>query len=134
MSDDDGSHPRLETAQGSLDLVAVDDERAGVGSRDLRGRVELDLDDTAPSPSQDRQTGPDGDPVNPCVEPVGIAQPRQISPCVDERVLDRVASEVRVTKDQASRRVQPRDDPADERGEGVMIARSGPLDENSLVH
>jgi len=134
MGDDDGPHPRIELAERSLHLVTIHDQRAGIPSRDLDRRGELDFDDTAATPPQDGQTGPDDDPVDPGIEPVGVAQARQIPPRLDECVLDRVARELRVPEDQASRRVQPRDDPADERGEGVMIALSGPLDESSLVH
>ena len=48
--------------------------------------------------------------------------------------LDRVSRELGVPEDQAGRRVQPRDQPAGEDGEGVMIASHRSLDELSLVH
>ena len=72
--------------------------------------------------------------MDPRVEPVGVAQPRQVPPRVDQCLLDRVARELRVPEDQPGGRVQSRDDPADEHGKGVMIARPGSLDENPLVH
>lgn len=134
VRDDHGPHPGLEPAERPLHLVTFDDERTLVADGDVDRLGELDLEDATTPPPQDRQAGPDRDPVDPRVEPVGIAQPRQVPPRVDERLLDRVARELRVMEDQASRRVQPRDDPADERSEGVMIALSGPLDENTLVH
>ena len=64
----------------------------------------------------------------------GSRNPGRSRQARDERLLDRVARELRVVEDQSGRRVQARDVPADEHGEGVMIASSGPLDENSLVH
>src|SRR5690348_8333857 len=72
--------------------------------------------------------------MHPRVEPVGVAQPRQVPPRVDVRFLDGVARELRVVEDQAGGSVEARNGPADELGEGVMIARAGPLDENPLVH
>ena len=39
----------------------------------------------------------------------GIAKSRQVAPGADERLLDRVARELRVPEDQAGRRVQPRE-------------------------
>lgn len=134
VGDDDRTHPGIEPAERPVDLIAVDHERSAVGDRLIGRRRELDLDDAAAPASQEGQTGPDRDPVDPRVEPVGVAQPRQVRPRVDERLLDRVSRELGVPEDQAGRRVQPRDDPADEHGEGVMIAPSGPLDESSLVH
>ena len=134
MGDDDRPHPGIEPTKRSVDLIAIDDERSAVGDRLIGRRRELDLDDATAAPSKKGQTGPDGDPVDPRVEPLGIAQPREVLPRVDERLLDRVSRELGVPEDQASRRVQPRDDPTDEHGEGVMIASSGPLDELSLVH
>src|SRR6188508_3729639 len=72
--------------------------------------------------------------VEPCVEPLRIAQPGEALPGPDEALLDRVARELRVPEDQPGRRVQPRDRPADEHGEGVMIASSRTVHEFSLVH
>ena len=72
--------------------------------------------------------------MDPGVERVRVAQPGQVPPGPDERLLDRVARELRVVEDQSGRCVQPRDALADELGEGVMIAPPGPLDELSLVH
>ena len=72
--------------------------------------------------------------MEPGVEPVRIAKSGQIPPGSDERLLDRVARELRVAEDQAGSRVQPREADIDERGEGVMLASPRSLDEVSLVH
>ena len=49
-------------------------------------------------------------------------------------LLDRVPREVGVPEDEAGCRVQPRDEPPGEHGEGVMIAPRRALDEFPLVH
>ena len=73
-------------------------------------------------------------PAQPGVEPVRVAQARQVAPGSDEGVLDRVARELAVSEDQSRRCVQPREGSAGDRGEGVMIAPSRSLDETTLVH
>ena len=72
--------------------------------------------------------------MQPGVEPIRVAQTREIAPGADEGLLDRVARELRVPEDEAGRRVQPRDGQVDEHAEGVMIASPCPDDETSLVH
>ena len=52
----------------------------------------------------------------------------QVPPGSDERLLDRVARELRVAEDQAGGRVQPREVHVEERGEGVMFASPRSLD------
>ena len=65
---------------------------------------------------------------------LGIAKSGQVSPGVQQRVLDRVSRELAVPEDQAGRSVQPRDGRASEHGEGFMIAPLCLLDETLLVH
>ena len=72
--------------------------------------------------------------MEPGVEPIRVAEARQVAPCPDQRLLDRVARELRVPKDEAGCRVQPRKGRVDELGEGVMIASLRASDELSLVH
>ena len=72
--------------------------------------------------------------MEPGVEPVRVAQARKVAPGSDERLLDRIARELRVPEDESGGRVQPRDGQVDELGEGVMIASPRPYDETSLVH
>ena len=134
VDDDDRSPVGIETPERSFHLVAVDDDGVGIADGDVGHWSQFDLDDTATTSPQDLEAGTNGDPVDPGREPIGIAQSRQVSPGLDQRLLDRVARELRVVEDQSGRCVQPRDGPVDEHGEGVMIASSGPLDELSLVH
>ncbi len=96
--------------------------------------VQFDLD-RAPAPAPGKiETGVDGQAVQPRIEPVGVAEAPQVAPGADQCLLDRVAGELRVPKDQASGRVQPREGRVDEFGEGVMIAPLRASDELSLVH
>ena len=134
MDDDERAPVRIQAPERPLDLVAIDDEGTDVADGNVGGRSQLDLDHPTASTPQKLETGTHGDAVDPGVEPVGVAQPRQVPPGLDECLLDRVARELRVVEDQSGRCVQSRDDPADEHGEGVMIALSGPLDEIPLVH
>ena len=71
--------------------------------------------------------------MKPSVEPVRVAETGQVAPRADERLLDRVARELRVAEDQAGGRVQPREMRVDERGEGVMLALPRSFDQLSLV-
>jgi hypothetical protein len=72
--------------------------------------------------------------IEPGVEPVGIAQPRQVPPGSNERLLDRVARQLTVSEDQTGGRVQARGGGPNERAEGFAIAFSCALHEHPLVH
>ncbi len=93
-------------------------------------RVELHLDDPAASPAGKVEAGVDGQAMEPGIEPRGVTQPRQVVPGPDERLLDRVAGQLRIAEDEAGGPVQSRGGPAGELGEGVMIASPGSLDES----
>ena len=101
-----------------------------IGSIERRARPRW----PAPPPAERIEAGVDGQSVEPGVEPVRVAQAREVAPGSDVRLLDRVAREIRVPKDEAGGGVQPRDGRADEHGEGVMIAPPCPFDEFPLVH
>ncbi len=72
--------------------------------------------------------------MEPSVEPVRVAQGRQVSPSLDQGLLGRVSGELSVAEDEPGRRVQARDGRAGKDGEGVMIAPLRSLDVTSLVH
>ena len=76
----------------------------------------------------------DGEAMEPSVEPIRITKSGQVAPGSNEGLLDRVACELRVPEDEASRLVQPHDGRAGELGEGVVIATPCSLDKPSLVH
>jgi hypothetical protein len=56
------------------------------------------------------------------------------APGTDQGFLNRILGQVRVAEDQPGGCVQPSDGTVDERGEGVMIAMPGPVDELPLIH
>ena len=134
VQDDDRAMPRIEARECPLEHVAIGELAGQVG----RGRhvdgCQLDLDDATSTSPHLVETGIDDQSVQPGVEPVRVAQAREIAPGADVRVLDRVACELVVSDDQTSDRVQPHEGQVDERGEGVMIAFPSLLDESSLVH
>ena len=72
--------------------------------------------------------------MEPGFEPDRVAQPAQVPPCPEHRLLDRVARELRVPEDEPGSQVQTREVHADEHAEGFMIALTCPLDETPLVH
>ena len=97
-------------------------------------RRELDLVG-APSATPDEvEARVDEQAVDPGIEPLRIAERRQVAPSPDQCLLDRVSRELVVPEDQPGCRVQPRDGRAGQRREGVMIASLRSLDETSLVH
>src|SRR6476620_9635222 len=134
MEHHDRAPAGLERPQAAIEEVAIDDARREVARRRDVDRGQLDLEGTPPTAPHDVETGVDEQSMEPGVEPVGVAQRRQVPPAADHRLLDGVSRELAVTEDQAGGRVQPRDGCAGEQGEGVMIATLCSLDESSLVH
>src|SRR4051794_15639883 len=111
---------RVEPVEGPLDLVPVSNAPhvvdAGLG---LVDGIDLDLDGASPAPARLVEAAVDEETMEPGVEPVRVAKPGQVSPGTYQRVLDRVARELRVPKDEARGRVQPRSRRRGEHGEGV---------------
>jgi len=134
VQDDDRAPVRIEVLERLVQQLAVGDDGRHVGHSRTVDRCQLDLDRSAPPSTRDIDAGMDDELAQPGVELVGVAKRRQVPPCADESILDRVSRELRVPEDQPGGRVQPRDGRAGERGEGVMIAPLCPFDEVSLVH
>lgn len=132
--DDDGALVGVELAQGPIDEAPVREPPGRVVRREVIEGGQLHLDDPSSSASSDVETGADGQPMEPGVEPLGVAQTREVPPGGHHRLLDRVARELRVPEDESGRQLQPRDGPVDEQAEGVMIAPTGPFHETALVH
>jgi hypothetical protein len=126
--------------------LLVESPHHGVDERPFRDRVgevgqgrfdefdDLDLD-RPPSPAARQvEARIDGQATDPGIEAFWVAEASQVTPGPEQRLLDGIARELAVAEDQTGSRVQPRDGPANELGEGVMIALPGPLHELSLVH
>ena len=134
VQDDDGSPCRVEPTEGVVDELALDDSQGGIRNRRTVDRLQLDLDGSRTPAAQAIDAGSNEESMEPSVEPIRVAQSGQVSPCPNERFLDRVAGKLPIPEDQARGCVQPRNPGADEHGEGVMIAPPGPFHESSLVH
>ena len=67
--------------------------------------------------------------MEPGVEPLRVAQAREVAPSPDVCILDRVTREFGVAQDEAGDRFEARDGRVDEPCEGVMIAPSRSFDE-----
>ena len=134
VQDDDCAMPGLKARERLLEHVAIGDFAGHVRRSRHVDSGQLDLDHATSPSANEVETGMDDQSMEPGVESVRVAQAREIAPGADQCVLDRVTCELRVPDDQPSDGVQPHDGQIDERGEGVMIAFSGLLDETSLVH
>ncbi len=93
-----------------------------------------DLDHVPALTPRGVDAGTHGETMQPGVEPLGLAQRRQLAPGFEHRVLDGVSRELRVPDDEASGCVQPGQSGRGEHGEGVMIASPGPLHQLQLLH
>ena len=134
VKDQDGSLLDAQPAEPALELIAIGDQPGRVATGWWRGPTELNLDRPASPPAGRIDAGVDGESLKPGIEPVRIAQDRQIPPCPNESFLDRVLREGAVAEDESSHGLQPRDGRAGKHGEGVMIAPAGSFDEFPLVH
>jgi hypothetical protein len=134
VQDDDCAPLRREPSHGCIEELPVGERRRRVHDGWSIDLAELDLDDPTTPFAGDVETCVDGQAVKPGIEPVGIAQSAQVSPGSHEGVLDRVSSELAVSKDQARGCVQSREGSAGKHREGVMIAFPRSLDETSLIH
>ena len=134
VQDDDSAPLRVEPPEGDVEQIAIGDDRGDVADRRSVDRRQLHLDRPPAAASHDVDAGANDQSAQPGLEPIRIAQPRQVPPGSHEALLDRVSRELVVPEDQSGRRVQPRDGRAGKHGEGVMIASLRPLDELSLVH
>src|SRR4029079_12113001 len=134
MEHEDGALLRRQPSEATLELVAVRHEGGRITDRfGAQGR-QLDLDRPATTPPGDVEAGGDGQSGKRGIEPIRVAQAREVTPGSDVRLLDRVPRELLVPEDEAGDGLQSRDGRADEHREGVMIAPPCPLDELPLVH
>ena len=134
MEHDDRAPAGLECPQAAVEEVAIDHRRREVAGRRDVDRGQLDFDRTPLAAAHDVETRIDEQSMEPGVEPVDVAQRRQVSPAPHHRLLDGVSRELAIAEDQAGGRVQPRDRRTGKHGEGVMIASLRSLDESPLVH
>jgi len=73
----------------------------------------------------------DEDPVEPRLEAVGVAEGRELLPCLDEGQLDRVLGEVGITQDPVRDEDAAVADDANQGAEGLLVAMPRLFDECS---
>jgi uncharacterized protein (DUF1697 family) len=112
-------------------LIAVGELGSAVGLRWLDPH-DGHLGSPASAVSPDVGARMDDEPVEPGIEPLDVAQHRQIPPGPYQRVLCGVLREVGVAEDQASDRVQPIDGANGQDAEGLVVSASRPIDESRL--
>jgi len=134
VEDDDGPRLRSKPLEGDIEELAVGDDLGDVADLRLVDWRQLDLDQPPAAMAHGVDARSNDQPTKPGLEAIRIAERGQVPPGADESLLDRVPRELGVPEDQAGRRVEPRDEPAREHGEGVMVAPHRTLDELSLVH
>jgi len=134
MQDDEGAMLGIEPIEGSLDEITLREVATRVATRRLIDVEHLDLDGATPTPARLIEAAVDQEAVEPGIEPVRITKSGQVSPGSHQGVLDRVARELRVPKDEARGGVQASSGCRRDQGEGVVIASSCPLDQRPLVH
>ena len=134
MEHEDRALFRAKVSEPALERVAVSDVPALVGDHRRRHRGKIDFDRPASTPADDVERGIHGEPMQPVVDAIWVAERREVAPRPDVGILDGVASELRVAQDQTGDRFEPADRRLDEVGEGVMIASPRSLHEFPLVH
>jgi hypothetical protein len=126
VEDEDRSLSGGQSAQSPLELVTVFQLGGAIGL----GRFSAnDRDFGPPPPAVAGNVGArmQREPVEPGIEPVDIAQGRQIAPRTHQRVLCGILREVSVAEDQAGDGVQPIDGSASEHRERLAISTSSTL-------
>ena len=132
--DEDRALLRLKPAEHAIEQVAIVDGGRVIGHPWIGKGCQGNLDDVPPLTPRGVDTGTHGEAMEPCVEPLRLAQGGQLAPGLEHRVLDGVARELRVPDDEAGGCVQPGESLVDEHGEGVMIASPGSTDQLQLLH
>ena len=134
MEDHDRPQVRFQQTERVIELVTIGVQDGPIRDGDIGEGSELHLAHASATMPGSVEAGVDGQSVQPGIEPVRVAQPGQVPPRSDHRLLDGIARELCVPEDEPSGRVQPREGRADEHGEGVMIAPPRLVHERSLVH
>lgn len=122
MEDEDGSLLRRKSPEPALQLVTVVNRQELIGG----GRcIDLEQDDVGremPASSRLRIAGVDEDPMKPRLEPIEVAQRRELTPHMDEGHLDGVLGQARVAEDPVGNEDAPVADLANQGAEGLLVA------------
>ena len=131
MQDQDRSLRVVEAPKPSFELIAVGELRCAIGlGRFDRHDGELRAPPAPVAPDVGARANEQ--PVQPGIEPLDVAQRRQIPPGSNQRVLGCILREFGVAQDEASDPVQPIDGATGQDAEGLMVSASRPVDEFRL--
>jgi hypothetical protein len=132
MEDDERSLLRIEASEASIKLIAVANGRQVVVRGVEWDLGQLDVEPVSAQPSGFVDAGPDEQAVQPGVEAFRVAERGQITPGLDERVLDGVPGLFTIPEDESGGGIQAVNRGACQHGKGVMIASSRSLHEFPL--
>ena len=133
VQDEDRSLIEVKTCKTPVELVALGDRELVTPEARFDLGHHAHLDDGSPLISlRLPMAGPDEQAVEPWIDRRRIAEPADVAPSVDERILGRVLGTIPITEDQAGDRIQSADRRRGERIEGVMIALPRAIREVSL--
>lgn len=128
VQDDDRPMLDRKATEGLLDLVAIRAIPSAIRSRWLQvdrlyGRLE------PPPATEFIRHGMHEDPVQPPIEPIDVAEFRQLPPAAHQRFLNSVLGKVRVAQDEPGDRMKPIDLARGELAEGFPVAAPRSVDE-----
>ena len=128
VENDDLPMLEREATEAALELVPVGEDPRAV--RDTRlGRDPLDVRLMPPQAGVLVRRGAHQDPVQPPVEPVDVAQLRELAPATDEGFLDGVLGKIGVAQHKPGDRQQPTDLGGGKLTERLPVAASRSLHE-----
>jgi hypothetical protein len=123
---------RLQAAEAPLELIPVDDAQEVVGrGRDVY-RQDAEVRDAVALAFRLGETGANNEAVEPGVESVRIAEPRQVTPSDHQRILQGVLGPIDVTEDPLGEGVQTVATDSDQVGIGLPVTLPCRLDEISI--
>ena len=122
MQDHDRATPRIEASEYDVNHVPIRDVGRMIGLHRHMYLGDRDLDRPPTTTPKLIEARVHRQPIEPGVEPIRVTQTSDVAPCSKERLLDRVAGELRVAQDESGGDIQADDRAVDKRGVGVLIA------------
>src|SRR5262245_37482269 len=122
----------VELAKAAVELVSIENEPGVVRLRGVEGG-QLDVASRLRSTAARLpMTGVHEEPMQPGLEALGVAQPADMPPCGDERLLGRILGSRLVVEDQPGDHEEAAGRLARQLAERVVVAAHRPLHENPL--
>src|SRR4029078_202204 len=132
MHDERRPELRLEAPEPAIDLIPVLERTTGV----CDGTINADIQGANGSLPSLKARGPidasDEDPMQPGGEPIGVAQRAKVTPCQDQRLLDRILRQVAVAQHELRDVEQAGDRLFRQSPEGIPVATLRTLNQVAL--